>query len=61
MRVSFNKIIISPKDFIGRPMAGYTRKNPCLGKLDDIYAYGVLIEGKSEERGKNELLLISIY
>ncbi len=60
MRVSFNKIIISPKDFIGRPMAGYARKNPCLGKLDDIYAYGVLIEGKSEERGKNEFLLISL-
>ena len=60
MRVSFNKIIISPKDFIGRPMAGYTRKNPCLGKLDDIYAYGVLIEGKSEEKGKNKLLLLSL-
>jgi len=60
MRVSFNKIIISPKDYIGRPLAGYTRKNPCLGKLDDIYAYGVLIEGKSEERGKNQLLLISL-
>jgi len=60
MRVSFNKIKISPKDFIGRPMAGYARKNPCLGKLDDIYAYGVLIEGKSGARGKNELLLISL-
>ena len=60
MKVSFNKIIISPKDFIGRPMAGYTRKNPCLGKLDDIYAYGVLIEGTSKQRGKNELLFISL-
>ncbi|NVM34149.1 MAG: hypothetical protein HWN81_01050 [Candidatus Lokiarchaeota archaeon] len=60
MRVSFNKIIISPKDFIGSPMAGYTRKNPCLGKLDDLYAYGVLIEGNREEKGKNVLLLISL-
>ncbi len=60
MRVSFNKIIISPEDSIGRPMAGYTRKNPCLGKLDDIYAYGVLIEGKSKEKGQNLLLLISL-
>ncbi len=60
MRVSFSKIIITPKDFFGRPIAGYARKNPCMGKLDDIYAYGVLIEGKSEERGKNKLLLISL-
>jgi hypothetical protein len=60
MRVSFSKKIITPKDFIDKPMAGYTRKNPCLGKLDDIYAYGVLIEGKSGERGKKELLLISL-
>ncbi len=60
MRVSFSKIIITPKDFFGRPMAGYARKNPCMGKLDDIYAYGVLIEGKSEERWKNKLLLISL-
>ncbi|MFX0153347.1 MAG: hypothetical protein ACFE9Q_02370 [Candidatus Hodarchaeota archaeon] len=57
MRVSFSKIKITPKDFIGRPMAGYTRKHPCLGKLDDIFAYGVLIVGKSE---RSELLLISL-
>ena len=60
MRVSFSKTKISPLDFLGRPMAGYTRKEPCLGKLDDLYAYGVLIEGNSENRGKNELLLISL-
>ncbi len=60
MKVSFSKTKISPRNFIGTPMAGYTRKNPCLGKLDDLYAYGVLIEGKSEEIGKNDLLLISL-
>ena len=40
MRVSFTKIIISPRDFIGKPMAGYSRKNPCLGKLDDYIEEG---------------------
>ena len=60
MRVSFSKIRISPRDFVGRPMAGYSRKEPCLGKLDDLYAYGVLIEGGNECREKNELLLISL-
>ena len=43
MNVAFNKIKITPKDYIGKPMAGYARKDPCLGKLDDVHAYGVLI------------------
>ena len=43
MYVAFDKISITPKDYIGKPMAGYARKEPCLGKLDDIHAYGVLI------------------
>lgn len=60
MRVSFSKIKISPRDYVGRPMAGYTRKEPCLGKLDDLYAYGVLIEGNNESREKIKLLLISL-
>jgi len=40
-------------------MAGYTRKDPCLGKLDDIHAYGVLL---SIDKGNNNhhLLMISI-
>jgi len=43
MKVAFNRTKITPKDYIGKPMAGYSRKDPCLGILDDINAYGVLI------------------
>ena len=57
MNVAFNKISITPKDYIGKPMAGYARKDPCLGKLDDIHAYGVLI---SQNNTKKNLLLISV-
>jgi hypothetical protein len=57
MNVAFSKIKITPKDYIGKPMAGYARKDPCLGKLDDIHAYGVLIT--QNNKNKN-LLLISV-
>ena len=57
MKVAFGKIKITPKDYIGNPMAGYARKDPCLGKLDDIYAYGVLIT--QNIKNKN-LLLVSV-
>jgi len=60
MRVAFSKIQITPKNYIGKPLAGYTRKDPCLGKFDDIYAYAALIDGISEANKKNALLLISI-
>lgn len=60
MKVSFSKIKITPKEYIGVPMAGYTRKDPCLGKLDDIHANGVLIESSSLKNGKENLLLISL-
>ena len=43
MKAAFGKINITPKDAIGKPIAGYSRKDPCLGKLDDIHVYGVLI------------------
>ncbi|MHA1460209.1 MAG: hypothetical protein ACTSO8_01905 [Promethearchaeota archaeon] len=57
MKVAFSKIKITPKDYIGKPMAGYARKDPCLGKLDDIHAYGVLI---SQNNKNKNLLLISV-
>ena len=60
MKVAFNKIKITPKDFIGKPMAGYARKEPCLGKLDDIHTYGVLINLNNEDSNSNHLLLISV-
>jgi hypothetical protein len=57
MKVAFSRIKLTPKDYIGKPMAGYSRKDPCLGKLDDIYANGVLIN--QNDKGTN-LLLIAI-
>lgn len=60
MRVAFSKIKITPKDYIGMPMAGYSRLDVCLGKLDDIYAYGVLIEESELKNKKKKVLLISL-
>ena len=60
MKVAFSKINITPKDYIGKPMAGYARKSPCLGNLDDIYAYGVLIESGYANKENKRLLLISV-
>ncbi|MFX1555857.1 MAG: hypothetical protein ACFFC9_01290 [Promethearchaeota archaeon] len=60
MKVAFNRVSITPKDYIGKPLAGYTRKDPCLGKLDDIFAYGVLIESSSSKENNDFLLLISV-
>ena len=57
MKVAFSKINISPKDVIGKAMAGYTRPDPCKGILDDIKAYGVLIESKNNNK---KLLLLSV-
>ena len=58
MKVAFGRVNITPKEFIGKSMAGYTRKDHCRGKLDDIHAYGVLIE--TDSLNKEYLLLISI-
>lgn len=58
MKVAFSKTKITPKDFIGKSMAGYTRQHYCIGKLDDIYANGILIE--SDKKEKQNLLLISL-
>jgi len=60
MKVAFSRIDITPNEYIGKAMAGYTRKDPCLGKLDDIHAYGVLIENNAKDNEYNCLLLISI-
>jgi hypothetical protein len=57
MKVAFSKIKITPNDFLGKPMAGYSRKDPCLGRLDDIYAYGVLI---NQNEKKTNFLMISV-
>jgi hypothetical protein len=57
MHVAFDKISITPKDYVGKPLAGYARKDPCLGKLDDIQAHGVLI---TQDNKNTNLLLISV-
>jgi len=44
MKVAFGKKTITQLNFIGMSLAGYTRKKPCLGKLDDIHVHGILIE-----------------
>ncbi len=57
MKVAFSRINITPKNVIGMAMAGYTRPDPCKGILDEIHAYGVLIESKNDN---NQLLLLSV-
>ena len=59
MKVAFSNISITPKDYLDKPLAGYSRKDPCLGKLDDIHAYGVLIKVDSNNINQH-LLLISV-
>ncbi|MHA1673276.1 MAG: neutral/alkaline non-lysosomal ceramidase N-terminal domain-containing protein [Promethearchaeota archaeon] len=50
MKAAFGKIIITPpKSSVGVPLAGYSRKVPSTGKLDDIYARGVLIETQGSQ------------
>jgi len=44
MKVAFGKNIITPLNFLGMSLAGYTRKKPCIGKLDDVHVHGILIE-----------------
>ncbi len=44
MKVAFGKKTITPLNYLGMSLAGYTRKKPCLGKLDDINVHGILIE-----------------
>ena len=59
MKVAFNETRITPKDYLDKPLAGYSRKDHCLGKLDDIHAYGVLINVNSGIINRH-LLLISV-
>ncbi len=57
MRVAFGKIKLTPKDYIGRTLAGYVPIVKCDGKLDDVYARGVLIESSHQTEN---LLIISL-
>jgi hypothetical protein len=44
MRAAFGKICLTPADYLGRTLAGYTPIQVCTGKYDDIFARGVLID-----------------
>ena len=60
MKVAFDKVNITPKDYYGKPLAGYDRKECCSGKLDDIHANGVLIGLEDELNKRKNILLISV-
>ncbi|MHA1369585.1 MAG: hypothetical protein ACTSRA_07740, partial [Promethearchaeota archaeon] len=60
MRVAIGEINITPDNYIGRPLAGYTPIPTCTGKYDDIYARAVLFEDIILNNVKKRLLLISM-
>jgi len=60
MKVAFDYIKITPKNYLGMPMAGYELQDPCSGLLDDLHAYGILLETTKSSGGKKFLLLISL-
>lgn len=61
MKASFGKTIITPpNNGHGVPMAGYTRPFFAQGKLDDLFARGILIEENTKESGRKRLLVISL-
>ncbi len=60
MQVAFSKISITPKEYIGKALAGYTRKEACSGKLDDLYAYSTLIESSDSNSENRFLVLIAV-
>jgi len=57
MKVAFGKIILTPKDYIGRNLAGYVPVVKCDGILDDIYARGVIFESPHQTE---KFLIISL-
>lgn len=60
MQVAFSKISITPKEYTGKALAGYTRKEPCSGKLDDLYAYSTLIQCSHSNSERRFLVLIAV-
>ena len=60
MKVAFENIKITPKNYLGMPMAGYELQDPCSGLLDNLHAYGILLETPNSNNDKKYLLLISL-
>ncbi len=60
MQVAFGKVKITPENYVGIPLAGYTPIPKCTGILDDLHAHGVLIEEEDLGNVKRHVLLISL-
>jgi len=60
MRVSFGKVDITPKDYLGRFLAGYAPIPRCAGKFDDIHARATLIEDVVLGNVQKKLLVIAM-
>ncbi len=60
MKVAFGQITITPENYLGMTMAGYTPIPKITGKLDDVYARGVLIEDVELGNIPRRLLFISL-
>ncbi len=61
MKAALGKIVITPPEGPeGKPMAGYSRPHPARGKLDDVYARGVLMEDSFLGNVKKRILFISL-
>ncbi len=60
MKVAFNKVIITPNNYIGIPLAGFTPIRKCTNKLDDIYARAALLEDQLISGHNNYVLFISL-
>jgi len=48
MKASFGRVILTPDDYLGRTLAGYTPIVECSGKLDDIHGSVFLLEDNEE-------------
>ncbi len=60
MKVAFGKITITPENYMGMTMAGYTPIPKITGKLDDIYTRGILIEDVELGNIPRRLLFLSL-
>lgn len=60
MKVAIGRISITPADVSKIAMAGYTRPHFANGKLDDVYAHGILMEDIVEGNIKKRFLMLSL-
>ncbi|MHA1683283.1 MAG: neutral/alkaline non-lysosomal ceramidase N-terminal domain-containing protein [Promethearchaeota archaeon] len=60
MKAAFGKVVLTPDDYLGKILAGYTPSPPCTGKRDDIHARAIMLESVVLGNVKKKLLLISL-